>query len=125
MDWKEFFRPTIKRLILTVIIFILLMPLLYIYEMGFTHPNSTNQCMGCPDNVDPNSIIDTPKTGPVKAKYLCCNLIMKNSPFIIIPGVYFRSIFFMARYPFSFLLLIIPSYLISNFIFYMKKLSKR
>ena len=114
MDWKEFFKPSKFTIILFIIFAILLTPFLYIYEMGVTHPNSTVNCMLCEDNIDPESMIDTGRMPqPVKAKHICCKFLQKNSPLIIIPGVYFRSIWFMQRYPLSILVILIPSYILT------------
>ena len=121
MDWKEFFKPTTKKIVLLFVFCLLLMPLFYIYEMGFTHPNSNSQCLigseggpcdeYCNEGID--SEFDTGKAGVMKASEICCCAVMNPSMPEILSGVYFRSLFFIERYPISLLLLLITSYLIS------------
>ncbi len=121
MDWKEFFKPTTKKVVLLFIFCLLLVPLFYIYEMGFTHPNSNSQCFigneggpcdkYCKEGID--SEFNIRKAGVVKASEICCCVVMNPSIPEILLGVYSRSLFFIERNPIGLLLLLTVSYLLS------------
>ncbi len=121
MTWKEFFKPTTKKIILLFIFCFLLAPLFYVYEMGFTHPNSNSQCFigseggscdkYCKEGID--SKFNTRKAGMMKASEICCCAVMNPSISEILLGVYFRSLFFIERNPICLPLLLITSYLLS------------